>query len=143
MSEKILTRNEMKNIAIKALRALELDPDAIGDFVDYSEVQCYSNSGIISTESPTEEGKKLKEMIENHEKEYGDLVYAVIKSDTFMGIMYSMLIVSSYAEDNRDILSLIYDGYAFAWVENETIPEYSEYGHIGIYSGNGTLERTA
>lgn len=143
MSEKILTRNEMKKIAIKALHALELDPDTIGDFEDYSEVQCHTNNGIVSTESPTEEGNKLKEMIEKHEKEYGDLVYAVIKSDTLMGIMYSMLIVSKYAEDNRDIISLINNGYAFAWVENETIPEYSEYGQIGIYSGNGILERTA
>lgn len=142
MSEKILTRNEMKKIAIKALHALKLDPDTIGDFEDYSEVQCYANDGIVSTGSPTEEGKKLKEMIDNHEAEYGDLVYAVIKSDTLMGIMYSMLIVSKYAEDNH-IIRDVNDGCAFAWVENETIPEYSEYGHIGIYSGNGILERTA
>lgn len=138
----MLTRDQMKVKAIMAMREIGLDPDVIGDFRDLEEVPCFYENGTIIT---SWQDKFINELISEHEQEYEDLVYAIIQTDTFTGVHYSMLVISNDEYCNKTLMKDIKNGYVLAYVYNEDCPEYSEFGTIGyLYSKNsGHLMRTA
>lgn len=83
----------------------------------------------------------LMDVINDFEKKHNVLVYHVQLSHTDFGDCYSLLYVSSEKEEwnmDRDDIKI---GYPLAYVWNKTIPEYSEFGYIGVRPSMGGLER--
>ena len=126
-----------KREAIKRMEALDIYAEAIRHF-KYDGTLNYSEPPMGLNYWLDEEQKKI---VRDFEEKYNALVYFVIRSYTNIGIMDSFLFVSDYLEewilDNNDIRN----GYAYAYVYNYDVPEYSEIGMIGIQSISGGLVR--
>ena len=78
---------------------------------------------------------KLRELIENFERERGAYVYYVTHENCSFGECYSFLCVSKYLEDfPLTVVRKSKNGVVMvhAWVENITHPEWSEFGTIGV-----------
>ena len=97
----------------------------------------FANEGLISESTPPagacfwlkdEQLKRVREF----EKEHNALVYHVIRSYTTIGEMESCLYVSDYPEEWETDRNDIKDGQPFVYVYNNDIPDYSEFGTIGI-----------
>ena len=86
-----------------------------------------------------------KEAVKTFEAEYGGKVYHIIHGTyDFAGdrmTMDSMLYVSDYPEEWQYDRDLLKEGRPYAYVHNETIPEFSELGGIGICPSFGGLVR--
>ncbi len=76
------------------------------------------------------------------ENDHRALFYLGIRSRTPWGTMVAWPLVSDYREDwpyEREKLS----EQAYCWVENETVPDFSEPGSVGYCrNAQGILERT-
>ena len=87
--------------------------------------------------------EEQQKIVKEFEEEYNALVYFVIRSYTSFGMMDSFLYVSDHADewemDRNDILN----GYAYAYVYNYDIPEFSEIGCIGVKEMFGGLVRVS
>jgi hypothetical protein len=132
-----VSRIEKKKEAIKRMEVLDIYSETIRQFekeglVSYSEPPLGSNYWL------TEEQRKIAK---DFEEEYNALVYFVIRSYTNFGTLDSFLFVSKYENewilDNNDIK----EGYAYAYVYNYDVPEYSEIGLIGMQPRCGGLVR--
>ena len=132
-----VSRIEKKNEAIKRMEVLDIYSETIGQFekeglVSYSEPPLGTNYWL------TEEQRKI---VREFEEEYNALVYFAIRSYTNFGTLDSFLFVSQYKDewalDNNDIR----EGYAYAYVYNHDVPEYSEIGLIGVQPRFGGLVR--
>lgn len=124
-----------KQEAIQRMKVLGIFPQTIKQF----------KGGQVSYSEPTganywisEEQKKI---IKQFESEYDALVYFVIRSYTEFGKLDALLYVSDYEKewemDREDISA----GYAFAYVYNYDVPEFSELGSIGVKERFGGLIR--
>ena len=134
-----VSRIEKKREAIKRMEVLDIYAETIRQFekdglVSYSEPPLGVNFWL------TDEQKKIAK---DFEEEHNALVYFVIRSYTNFGTMDSFLFISKYEDewvlDNNDIKN----GYAYAYVYNYDIPEYSEIGLIGVQAKFGGLVRTS
>lgn len=132
-----VTRIEKKNEAIKRMEMLDIYSETIRQFekeglVSYSEPPLGTNYWL------TEEQRKI---VRGFEEEHNALVYFGIRSYTEFGTLDSFLFVSKYEDewvlDNNDIKN----GYAYAYVYNYDVPEYSEIGLIGVQPRFGGLVR--
>ena len=132
-----VSRIEKKNEAIKRMEVLDIYSETIRQFekeglVSYSEPPLGTNYWL------TEEQRKI---VRDFEEEYNALVYFAIRSYTSFGTLDSFLFVSQYENewvlDNNDIR----EGYAYAYVYNYDVPEYSEIGLIGVQPRFGGLVR--
>lgn len=132
-----VSRIEKKNEAIKRMEVLDIYSETIRQFekeglVSYSEPPLGTNYWL------TEEQRKI---VRDFEEEYNALVYFAIRSYTSFGTLDSFLFVSQYKDewalDNNDIR----EGYAYAYVYNYDVPEYSEIGLIGVQPRCGGLVR--
>lgn len=132
-----VSRIEKKNEAIKRMEVLDIYSETIRQFekeglVSYSEPPLGTNYWL------TEEQRKI---IRDFEEEHNALVYFGIRSYTEFGTLDSFLFVSKYENewvlDNNDIR----EGYAYAYVYNYDVPEYSEIGLIGVQPRFGGLVR--
>ena len=132
-----VSRIEKKNEAIKRMEMLDIYSETIRQFereglISYSEPPLGGNYWL------TEEQRKI---VRDFEEEHNALVYFAIRSYTNFGTLDSFLFVSKYEDewklDNNDIKN----GYAYAYVYNHDIPEYSEIGCIGIQPRFGGLVR--
>lgn len=130
-------RIEKKNEAIKRMEMLDIYLETIRQFekeglVSYSEPPLGTNYWL------TEEQRKI---VRDFEEEHNALVYFGIKSYTEFGTLDSFLFVSKYKDewilDNNDIKN----GYAYAYVYNHDVPEYSEIGLIKVQPRFGGLVR--
>ena len=132
-----VSRIEKKMEAIKRMEVLDIYGPTINQF---------ENEGVLSYSEPPlgtnywldDEQRKI---VREFEEEHHALVYFALRSYTKIGIMDSFLFVSDYPEewvlDNNDIKN----GYAYAYVYNYDVPEYSEIGMIGIEPRFGGLVR--
>ena len=132
-----VSRIEKKMEAIKRMEVLDIYSETIRQFekdglISYSEPPLGTNYWL------TEEQRKI---VREFEEEHNALVYFAIRSYTEFGTLDSFLFVSKYEDewvlDNNDIRN----GYAYAYVYNYDIPEYSEIGLIGMQPRFGGLVR--
>ena len=135
---KVSMENKKKE-AIRRMEALDIYSETINQFetenlVSYSEAPLGANFWL---------NKEQREIVQKFEEEYNALVYFVIRSYTEFGTLDSFLYVSDYPDewklDNNDIKH----GYAYAYVYNYDVPEYSEIGMIGVQPRFGGLVRIA
>lgn len=128
-----------KEEAIKRMKALGVFSQTIQQFkksnlVSYSEPPMGANYWLDDEQ---------KAIVDAFEKEHNSLVYFVIRSYTEFGKLDSILYVSDYEEewemDNEDIK----DGCALVYVHNYDVPEFSEFGSIGVQERFGGLIRIA
>ena len=123
-----ISRELKKQEAVKRMKAWEIFPETIKQF---------ERDDLISESVPPFgacfwiEGERL-EKIRAFEEKYNALVYFVVRSHTEFGIMDSYLYVGDHEEewemDNADIKN----GTQLCYVYNETDPDMSEFGSIGL-----------
>lgn len=131
-----MTREEMKNEAIKRMRKLGLFSQVIKEFKEEDILHLSESGGYLYWLD-----EKQKKIVEDFEKESGNIVYHVVRSFTNMGEMLSLLIVSKYEEDWEMDWENIPDGYVFSYVVNLDEPMFSEYGTITVQNRIGGLVR--
>ena len=127
-----------KQEAIDRMKALGIFPQTIRQF----------KGGQVSYSEPTganywldEEQEKL---VREFEEEHNALVYFVIRSYTQFGKLDSLLYISDHEEDwEMDREDIINYRYAFAYVYNYDVPEYSEFGTIAVRERFGGLVRVS
>ena len=128
---------EIKKVeAIKRMKAMNIYSDAIKQF---------KNDDIVMVSEPPLGGlfwlnDEEKEMVSKFEQENNALVYLVVRSFTNLGIMDNIFYVSDYQDEwemeNEDLK----DHYAFVYVVNYDMPDFSEFGSIAWKSiGGGVL----
>lgn len=134
-----ISREEMKQEAIKRMKALDIFPDAIRQFKN--------NNTVMVSERPLGAlywaNDEEKTMIRQFEEENNALVYMIVRTNMAFGLCDSLLYVSQYTEewemDNEDIK----DNIVMTYTVNHDAPDCSEFGSIGIQKRNGGLIRTA
>lgn len=133
-----MDRNLQKEEAIRRLKMLKIHPNALKEFEDSDTLNLSEGVGILYW--LTNEQKKY---VEKFEKTYGAVVYHVIHSNTEFGELLSFLFVGKDEDEWEMDRDDINEGYAFAYVENVTCPDCSEFGTIGIKPQVGGIVRTA
>lgn len=132
-----VSRIEKKKEAIKRMEVLDIYSETIRQFEEEGLVS-YSEPPLGTNYWLTEEQRKI---VRDFEEEHNALVYFGIRSYTEFGTLDSFLFVSKYENewklDNNDIKH----GYAYAYVYNYDVPEYSEIGMIGVQPRLGGLVR--
>lgn len=123
-----ITKDEKKVEAIKRMKALGIFPQTIQQF----ECEDY----ISISEPPFGAfywaGGEDLQRIRDFEEQSNGLVYLVVRSYTKIGRMDSYLFVSDYREEWEMEQEDLKNGEPLCYVCNLEIPEYSEYGCIGI-----------
>ena len=131
------SRLEKKQEAIKRMEVLDIYSETIRQF-EKEDLVSYSEPPFGANYWLTDEQKKI---VREFEEEYNALVYFAITSYTEFGKLTSFLYVSDHEDewkmDNRDLK----DGYAYVYVYNHDIPEYSEIGLIRVQPRFGGLVR--
>lgn len=140
-TEKLLSKEEQKELALKALTTLGCYKPYLKAYRDKGIVTMYEGfGGYYLDPNYGSQEEELIEKIKEVEETYGGTVYAVIHNLTSFGECYSMLYISKYPEDSRYSFS---KNSAMAYVWNKTYEECSEFGTIGVKSALGGLLRTA
>ena len=130
-------RVDKKQEAIKRMEVLDIYSETIRQFekegfISYSEPPLGTNFWLTTEQ---------REIVRQFEEKYNAVVYFAIRSYTNFGTLDSFLYVSDHQNewvlDNNDIKN----GYAYAYVHNYDVPEYSEIGLIGIQPRFGGLVR--
>jgi len=141
MEDKILSKAEQKDLAVKALETLGCYKPYLNAFKRQKDpvVTMYEGFGGYYLDpkygsNETELIDKIKEI----ETTYGGTVYAVIHNLTSFGECFSLLYISKYDGDTT-----AGEDWAYAYVWNKTYDECSEFGTIGVKSALGGLIRTA
>lgn len=132
------TREQMKEEAIKRMKLLNLHTNVIHEFQDDGIVNCSQFGGALFWLNDDQ-----KKRVAEFEKESGNLVYHMIRTDYVeLGRMLTLLYVSPYMDEwERDRKELA-AREPLAYVANLTDEICSEYGHVGIESCCGGLRRT-
>ncbi len=122
------SREEKKIEAIARMKQLKIFPETIKQFEkdDYVSISEPPVGAFYWAEG--EDLKRIKEF----EEQYNAVVYVVVRTFSNLGKMDSYLYVSDCEEAwERDRSDL--DNMApLAWVYNHDMPDYSEFGCIGI-----------
>lgn len=125
--------------ALKRMKALGIFNETIKQFEKEDLVSC--------SEPPMGANFWLydeqKAMVDAFEKENNALVYFVIRSYTQFGKLDTLLFVSDYQDEWEMDNDAIKDGFPFAYVYNYDIPEFSEFGSVGVEQRFGGLIRIA
>lgn len=143
MNEMIATKKEQMNEAKRRMQKLGINADALllyenGSLVVYERCSIIKNIFVVqSSELPPEIYKKVNDI----EETYGIEVYAVIKTNTEFGLLYDCLYVPKHMEEWVDDDVMLDDGYVMSYCINTDIPEFSEFGGIGVGNVNGNLYR--
>ena len=120
-------RERQKVEAVRRMRKLKMLDQPIKEFANEGVLNLSEQNGALYWLNDNEKG-----IVKRFEKEYGGLVYHVIKSYTNFGLMYSLLFITKHAEEWGTDYKILDDGYAFAYVFNASMPDCSEYGTIAI-----------
>lgn len=129
--------SKQKDEAISRIKKLNLHPNAVREFIEENKLNL-SERGMLYWLGETELA-----MIEEWQKETGNLAYHIIKNRLEFGTCYSILYVSKYVDEWEDDNYDLDDGYPLAYVMNVDDEFSSEYGSIGIKSMFGGVIRTA
>lgn len=130
-------KKKQKAEAVERLKKLHIMEQPIKEFEEEGRVNLSENIGILYWLNDDE-----KMMVDEFEKENNALVYHVIKSNTNIGLMYSLLYVSEYIKEWKMDMADIGEGQALAYVVNKDMPDCSEFGRIGVQPSLGGLKRT-
>ena len=137
-----VSREEKKLEAIKRMRALKLFAPCVKAFKNDDEVQLTEPFGGLYEFGGDD---VLNGYIKDFETEYNALVYHVIHSmfnvDGDVWEMYNLLYVSDHKDEWEMDHEDIEQGYVMAYVINNTIPDYSEFGTIVVGNRIGGLVR--
>jgi hypothetical protein len=133
---------KQKKEAIARMKLLRIIPDAIeqfrkGDVVMKSEAPF----GALYWLSDDE-----KEMVSEFEKKFDAKVYMVVRANTSMGLMDSLLYVGKDEDEwiyDRDDLEYEGDKYPMSYTVNHEDDWCSEFGRVGVKPMFGGLIRTA
>ncbi len=132
MTNKIKQRKE----AIKRMKALGISKKAI-EALEQRDQIAVSVAGNISFMIKD----TIRDMIKQYEQKNNAYVYHCIYCETEFGILYNLLYVSKYEDDWEYDLEDLKNGVASARVINESAPDLSDSGDIGIKPLFGTLKR--
>ena len=132
-----IPREAKKVEAIKRLKAMQIIPDAINQFINDDTVMVSENPyGTLYWLNDEQ-----KEFVHDFEEEHDALVYLVVHCRTEFGELYSLFYVSDneeeWEEDNADLA----DGYAFTYTVNTSEPLFSEFGSIAFKPIFGGIKR--
>lgn len=141
--ENLATKEEMVEEAAKRMRYL-----GVG-----LAVPSLHSGKVLTSEDygmlyGTHEG--ILEKISKLEERTGYLIYHIIKGTYMVGtsmedaekmIMHSCLYVSARKSAWEDERRFLQEGLVYAYVYNETVPEFSEAGFVGVRSLNEGLVR--
>ncbi len=134
------TKEQRKEVALKALKQLDIYKPYIEGFREKDQVCFYENFGGYWVYQEPEIEAKMKEI----EKKYNCTVYAITHEYTEFGECYDFLIVTDYPEEWNDIVcSEGKTNYIFAYVWNKDDEWCSEFGTIGVQSFGGGIRRIA
>lgn len=131
---------DQKEIAIKCLETLDIYKPYIRKFKSKAGIPCFfENFGGFYADQEEKLWSKIKEV----EHDYNVLVYAITHEITDIGECWSMLCVSQNPDSLEDFLTAKGSGqfYAYAYVWNESVPWFSEFGDIIVKSAYGGLKR--
>ena len=141
--EELVSAEIKKGEAVKRMDALGLMPKIVAEFersgiIYYSEQEPFGGILYWLDNEP-----EWESAVREFEEEYNALVYHVIHTYTEFGELLNLLFVSDDDEeweyDNDDIL----EGCAMSYVINLDVPEFSEFGTIGVEEAAGGLIRVA
>ena len=126
---------EKRKEAIFRMQHLGVDEEIIDAFRTNGTVLICSGSNVRALTSS--ERKEL-----NHfEQDFNSLAYLIIRSFSYGFNMDSILYVSDEAEEWTMDREDIADGYAMTYTVNRDVPEFSEFGSIGVDVVNGMPTR--
>lgn len=132
------TREEQKKEAIKRLELLNVIPGVIAEFEEKDILNKSETYGALYWLDDEE-----KEFVREFEKERNAVVYHVIRNNTEIGVLYSLMYVSQHKDkwerDREDIKNRL----SFVFVYNKDTPHFSEFGTIGIQPCIGGVVRIA
>ena len=131
---------EQKEIAIKCLEMLDVYKPYIRKFKSKAGIPCFfENYGGFYADQEEKLWNKIKEV----EAKTGCLVYAVTHELSNLGETWSMLCISQNPECVSDYISRANSSefYTYAYVWNESVPWFSEFGDIVVRSAYGGLKR--
>ncbi len=136
-----MDRQIKKDKAIELMKALDIYKPYIDGFEQSDKVCFYEMSGGYWVEQEPEIQKKLNEL----EKQYNCVVYAITHEFTDFGECWDFLLVTDYPEEHDTLLyKQSNDNYiVFAYVWNKTDDYCSEFGSIGVKSFGGGIRRVA
>jgi hypothetical protein len=132
-----MSREEMKQEAIKALKKLDVYEPYIKAFKDNDKICMFESYGGFYIEDDSELKAKIKEF----EEKTNSLVYAVTHEITSFGELYDLLYVNENKSEWKLPISQNNVSYLFAYVWNKDDDWCSEIGEIGISSWGGGIAR--
>ena len=132
-----ISREKKKEEAIQRMKELGIINDAIKQFKD-DDIVMVSEPPIGGLYWLDDEQKKI---VDDFEKENDALVFMVVKAFTNFGNMLSLLFISDYEEEWEMDRDGIKDNIVMSYTINETTPEFSEFGSIGVKRVGGGLIR--
>lgn len=130
-----MQREEQLIEALKRMELLNIFKSTINEFREDGKISKSINGGLYWLD------EEDKERVRKFEEKYNALVYCVIECNTEFGKLQNFLYVSKNEEEWEFDTQDIKDGIVFAYVCNLDIPEYSEFGSIGIRNFGGGLIR--
>ncbi len=130
-----------KELAIKCMQTLNIYEPYIKAFKEHDTKTMFEGfyAGYYLTDRFEPE---VLNKVKKFEEETGCLVYAITHEKFEFGECYSFLIVSKYEEDWEGTLTTWGDNiYAYSYVWNKDVEEFSEFGTIVIDSFGGGIKR--
>lgn len=147
----MLNREKKKKKAIEFMKKLGIYRPYINAFIDHDRITMYEHYAgfYVDPEFGMDEETYclLKDNMKMLEETYNCLPYAITHEFFEFGECYSILIVCE--EDISDGAYLAtdidadYDGnrICYSYTVNRSVPEYSEFGSIGVSSYGGGIRR--
>lgn len=129
-------RKKQLQEALKRIEMLELHPNVAKELEKESKLNVSEHMGALFWLKEGEE-----KIIRKIEEKYGIFVYHCIRSYTQMGMMLSCLYVSSSEEEWGMERVDLEENCPIAYVHNAGVPEFSEFGSIGIKQQFGGVIR--
>lgn len=153
----MLTTEEMKKIALKNLRTLNVYPEVIKRFKeDENDVWCSERVAMGAAKvgilyDTTQIGYTYKKEVDAalaYVRKQGDLPYHVVQTNMEFGNTFAVLYVSHDEEEDSVIGKDAFIGSrsghrVYAYVYNADEEDFSEYGGIAVRESGGGLIRTA
>ena len=132
------TKEQKKAKALELMKQLDIFDPYIEGFRDEDKICFFENFGGFWAEQEPDLMKKVREL----EAKRDCLVYAITHEYMEFGEIYDFLIITDYKEEWDTLVRQSgKQFFAFAFAFNKSIPEFSEFGTIGIQSAFGGIRR--
>lgn len=127
---------KQKKEAIARMQKLHLLEQVVTDF---EQGKLYKSEYSYGALYDLDEAEKQR--VKAFEEKHNALVYHIIKNTTNYGVIYSYLCVDQYPEEWEIDMKDINSGTILCYKDNINIPDFSEFGYIGITPISGGLRR--